>query len=1213
MRKTEAVMTCFLRPMLGSLALACFLLSATPAVRAQASLTPAQVEENLADFFHNEMNLRRSAVHVEGGKVLLALDVKGLDAETIVGATGLMLSTAGGAAPWSSEVRLSVYENKALVYQVAVDTSAVTDLLSGRITGQQFVASWRFDSAPGTGQPGGGQTAGGQTAGGQTAGGQTGGSQTAGGQTGGGQTGSGTGAGTGTSTALTLEPSADTHVYAYSYQNWNASNWGKYEVLGAGWHPVGGEKRTFLKFDLAGIDLRNVVSAKLRLYRYHLAGNGAKPLGVYRITSPWQEGRGTYKPASAALPGEITWLNQPGFDPRTPQSFSSVGAQPVFIEVDITWLAEAWASGFENHGILLRPHGNPDSSSPEAMFGFYAREHADAGKRPKLVLEMAGGTATGGGATPQPGGGMTWDFETGDLRGWTRTGTAFDYQPTLDDNPTARRRGQASAHGGRYWIGGYEKYQGKPGEKPGAIQGDGPTGTLTSQAFTIPGGQLEFLVGGGASAQTRVELLVDGQPVLQVSGRNHETMQLVSWDLTPWTGRSGRIRLVDNSSSGWGHINADEFRFTSGAPIQQAGTNTGSGIPGTQQTTGPATTGPVTTGPVTTGPVTTGPATGDWSQGNSGGNANAGSAGLPSNVPQVTGQGGIVTDGAWKVTAEAPVSPAWMYPGFDDSAWPNSAADWRLQPAPATRIAGMADTAASWIWHPDDPDLVHFRREIDLADMPREAALRITADNDYMVHVNGAFVGQDAGNQISVWNTAETYDITPFLKPGRNVIAVIARDLGGGSGLLMDVRFGGPATVPGAATGVPADPVSPPSGQQGQWVSTDATPQDADTLVQQGKAAQAQAYGATSPAQRQQAFAKALAFFQQAQSMGSAEAIYLIGFMYETGNGVPFDNDIAAAHYEEAARAGYADAYRQLILVQNQFRRHPAAAATFFRYYKAFPRGALQGVDDHAYSPEVLRAIQKELRRAGYYNGAIDGIIGRGTRGAIERYVNEQLPDEIITPGAQPVSGAQTGTWEQTGTGGQTASGGQTDPVELAFWETIQNSQNPADFQAYLNRWPNGVFAPLVRNRLGDAGSTATPGTPAAPGGTFQAPRPSAGYHEPRRGTAERRAIMDAARQPISRELGQSVIFVVDVVRTDGHWAYLQAVPHQPGGAPINWDRTRFGRDIRDGMMSDIAMVLLRNRDGRWQVEDHVFGPTDVYWYEWVDRYSLPETLFFPG
>ena len=51
---------------------------------------------------------------------------------------------------------------------------------------------------------------------------------------------------------------------------------------------------------------------------------------------------------------------------------------------------------------------------------------------------------------PMAGGGTTWDFETGDLRGWTATGDAFAFQPTLGDNPTARHRGQPSNHQGQY-------------------------------------------------------------------------------------------------------------------------------------------------------------------------------------------------------------------------------------------------------------------------------------------------------------------------------------------------------------------------------------------------------------------------------------------------------------------------------------------------------------------------------------------------------------------------------------------------------------------------------------------------------------------------------------------------------------------------------------------------------------------------------------------
>lgn len=165
---------------------------------------------------------------------------------------------------------------------------------------------------------------------------------------------------------------------------------------------------------------------------------------------------------------------------------------------------------------------------------------------------------------------FTLDFETGDLRGWTKTGNAFDYQPTPGDNPTARNRGQPSNHQGRYWIGTYEKYQGRPDQKPGNIQGDRPQGTLTSAPFTIPSGKLSFLVGGGSSFETRVEFLVrdpiEGSiRVFHASGRNTETMHRVEWNLSPYEAKTGQIRIVDASSGEWGHINADDFRFTPAA------------------------------------------------------------------------------------------------------------------------------------------------------------------------------------------------------------------------------------------------------------------------------------------------------------------------------------------------------------------------------------------------------------------------------------------------------------------------------------------------------------------------------------------------------------------------------------------------------------------------------------------------------------------------
>jgi hypothetical protein len=156
---------------------------------------------------------------------------------------------------------------------------------------------------------------------------------------------------------------------------------------------------------------------------------------------------------------------------------------------------------------------------------------------------------------------ITWDFETGDLRGWDAAGNAFKTQPTYGDNPTERKRGQASKHQGNYWIGTFEKRP-TPDDKPGETQGDEPKGTLTSKPFTINSKSINFLIGGGCDLKdVRVELLVDGNVVNKVTGDCHESMKRKSFDVTKYKGKSAQIRLVDDSRSGWGHINFDDVRF----------------------------------------------------------------------------------------------------------------------------------------------------------------------------------------------------------------------------------------------------------------------------------------------------------------------------------------------------------------------------------------------------------------------------------------------------------------------------------------------------------------------------------------------------------------------------------------------------------------------------------------------------------------------------
>jgi uncharacterized caspase-like protein len=51
---------------------------------------------------------------------------------------------------------------------------------------------------------------------------------------------------------------------------------------------------------------------------------------------------------------------------------------------------------------------------------------------------------------------------------------------------------------------------------------------------------------------------------------------------------------------------------------------------------------------------------------------------------------------------------------------------------------------------------------------------------------------------------------------------------------------------------------------------------------------------------------------------------------------------------------------------------------------------------------------------------------------------------------------------------------------DMLFWESVRGSRDPADLRAYLERFPQGTFAVLARNRLAQLGAPATGTAPAA-------------------------------------------------------------------------------------------------------------------------------------
>jgi len=86
-----------------------------------------------------------------------------------------------------------------------------------------------------------------------------------------------------------------------------------------------------------------------------------------------------------------------------------------------------------------------------------------------------------------------------------------------------------------------------------------------------------------------------------------------------------------------------------------------------------------------------------------------------------------------------------------------------------------------WITHPGaqavgGPVVLHFRRTLDLAKLPKMLPVTVTADNRFILYVNGQRVatGPSVGT-VAHWRT-EAVDLAPFLHAGRNVVAAAVWD-----------------------------------------------------------------------------------------------------------------------------------------------------------------------------------------------------------------------------------------------------------------------------------------------------------------------------------------------------------------------------------------------------------------------------------------------------
>ena len=131
------------------------------------------------------------------------------------------------------------------------------------------------------------------------------------------------------------------------------------------------------------------------------------------------------------------------------------------------------------------------------------------------------------------------------------------------------------------------------------------------------------------------------------------------------------------------------------------------------------------------------------------------------------------------------------------------------------------------------------------------------------------------------------------------------------------------------------------------------------------------------------------------------------------------------------------------------------------------------------------RQIQLGLRAGGFDPGGADGLFGPRTRAAIRGwqtsrggratgYLDGAAAEALRSAGATGPAVAQVArpgpsaanTVQQAPPAARVPSPPASAELEGLFWQSIMNSTNPAEFEAYLAQFPNGVFSALARARL---------------------------------------------------------------------------------------------------------------------------------------------------
>lgn len=143
------------------------------------------------------------------------------------------------------------------------------------------------------------------------------------------------------------------------------------------------------------------------------------------------------------------------------------------------------------------------------------------------------------------------DFESNQYEQWTITGEAWGTSPASGTLPNQMH---VSGYLGEQLINSF-------------LGGDQATGIAIREPFLVKRTHLAFLIGGGRLPDLLgIQLLFNGEVVRSATGTESENLTWSSWNISEYIGKEVSLRIFDEATGGWGHINIDHIIQTDSPP-----------------------------------------------------------------------------------------------------------------------------------------------------------------------------------------------------------------------------------------------------------------------------------------------------------------------------------------------------------------------------------------------------------------------------------------------------------------------------------------------------------------------------------------------------------------------------------------------------------------------------------------------------------------------